>query len=431
MSGRDNIEEPLNARQRQSINDFKELFTDYENNTPTLEEALYQMFISSNFEERKSKNLAQKIVKNCQDKINEIYRYNNKYNHFLESLKITKEEACIICSYTYESEEEKDFLPYKILNKSLLSEDKRHGLEKISKYFYILLKALRKLPKYYMDSTNKYLYRCIKKRIKEEINGYHSGGINIFFSFTSTTMNQRTSNDFLNRVNGDNNKSGTIFVLEGDIWGYNITIFNYFGEVEILLEPETKFIVNYIYPVNDLTFINCKVIESHNVLPEIENTVYDYIQNNNISNPNNNIIPNIINRNPINRIREIREPRVRERERVRVRERDRNNNNINAMRVNPNFNVRERNSENKELRSNNFSQIGFQIINGDILGNNNYKLNKYFPVKNRILYKSPTSNNFKKNLIYLMQNGYERKLAENALFKAKGELNHAIQILSK
>jgi hypothetical protein len=87
MSGRDNIEEPLNESQRQSINDFKELFTDYENNTPTLEEALYQMFISSNIEEQKSKNSAKKIVKNCQDKINEIYRYNDKYDNFLGSLK--------------------------------------------------------------------------------------------------------------------------------------------------------------------------------------------------------------------------------------------------------------------------------------------------------------------------------------------------------
>ena len=87
-------------------------------------------------------------------------------------------------------------------------------------------------------------------------------------------MNKRISNDFLNRENGENNKSGTIFILEGDICGYNISIFNYYEEHEILLEPETKFIVNYIYPVNDLTVINCKVIESHNVLPEIENTVY-------------------------------------------------------------------------------------------------------------------------------------------------------------
>ena len=202
MSRRANIEEPINTRQRQSINDFKELFTEYENNTPTLEEALYQMYISSNFEEQRSKDSAKKIVKKCKDKINEIYRYNDKYDNFLGSLKITKEEACIICSYTYESkiEEEKDFIPYKILNTNLLSEDKKHGLEKISKYLYILLKALRKLPKFYMDSTNRYLYRCIKKRIKEEVNGYHSGGIKTFFNFTSTTMDKGMSLDFLQKT---------------------------------------------------------------------------------------------------------------------------------------------------------------------------------------------------------------------------------------
>ena len=130
------------------------------------------MFISSNIEEQKSKNSAKKIVKKCEGKINEIYRYNNKYNNFLGSLKITKEEACIICSYTYgseQNEEEEDVIPYKILNKNLLSEDKRLGLEKISKYLYILLKALRKLPKYYMDSTNRYLYRCIKKELKKKL----------------------------------------------------------------------------------------------------------------------------------------------------------------------------------------------------------------------------------------------------------------------
>ena len=71
------------------------------------------MFILSNVEEQKSKNSAKKIVKNCQDKINKIY---DKCKNFLGSLKITKEEACIICPYTYESqqEEEKDVIPYKI-----------------------------------------------------------------------------------------------------------------------------------------------------------------------------------------------------------------------------------------------------------------------------------------------------------------------------
>ena len=38
-------------------------------------------------------------------------------------------------------------------------------------------------------------------------------------------------------------KSGTIFRLEGDIWGYDITLFSKYDEKEILLEPERKFIV--------------------------------------------------------------------------------------------------------------------------------------------------------------------------------------------
>ena len=46
-------------------------------------------------------------------------------------------------------------------------------------------------------------------------------------------------------------KIGTIFSLGGDIWGYNITLFNRFGEEEILLEPERKYKVdNVIPPVN-------------------------------------------------------------------------------------------------------------------------------------------------------------------------------------
>ena len=117
-----------------------------------------------------------------------------------------------------------------------------------------------------------------------------------------------------------------------------------------------------------MTFINCNVIESHNVLPEIENAVYDYIQNNNISNLNNNIIPNIINIDPNIRIPENHNREVR----------GRNNENINVIGVNQNINniKRNRNSENKEL-SNKFSLIGLKIIDGDILENYKYKLNNY------------------------------------------------------
>lgn len=43
-------------------------------------------------------------------------------------------------------------------------------------------------------------------------------------------------------------KMGTIFSLIGDLWGYDITLFNICGENEILLEPERKFILRNQYP---------------------------------------------------------------------------------------------------------------------------------------------------------------------------------------
>ena len=46
----------------------------------------------------------------------------------------------------------------------------------------------------------------------------------------------------------DNNKFGTIFTLAGKVWGYDITLFNYFNEKEILIEPERKFKIDEIIP---------------------------------------------------------------------------------------------------------------------------------------------------------------------------------------
>ena len=66
-------------------------------------------------------------------------------------------------------------------------------------------------------------------------------------------------------------KSGTIFTLEGDIWGYNITLFNYYNEKEILMEPERKFTVtNCIGPVNDIIFVTCKILNNKTILDNIK-----------------------------------------------------------------------------------------------------------------------------------------------------------------
>ena len=46
----------------------------------------------------------------------------------------------------------------------------------------------------------------------------------------------------------ENSKSGTIFILCGKVWGYDITLFKSFNEKEILIEPERKFEINEIIP---------------------------------------------------------------------------------------------------------------------------------------------------------------------------------------
>ena len=98
--------------------------------------------------------------------------------------------------------------------------------------------------------------------------GYHNGIIKTFWGFTSTTINSDTSYGFLKK--GGLYKSGTVFILGGNIWGYNITLFNYFGEEEVLLEPERKIKIDLVMPpVNDLIHIICQVVDTPLVLPEI------------------------------------------------------------------------------------------------------------------------------------------------------------------
>ena len=56
----------------------------------------------------------------------------------------------------------------------------------------------------------------------------------------------------------ENNKSGTIFTLTGNVWGYDITLFNYYNEKEILLEPERKYKIDEILPaINNIIHIRC------------------------------------------------------------------------------------------------------------------------------------------------------------------------------
>ena len=272
------------CEKEESINNYKSLFSSYKNLKLNLPDSLYQMFENQKLSNIKCKELTQDILNKCKSKIDQrVAKIKNKYKN------ISIEEAYIICSYTCESKES-EYSPYKILNKNLVSENRKNGVDKVSKYLYILLKTLRKLPRFYPPKNINYLYRCITQKVNLEKDNFNSKSIpykigekKTFWGFTSTTTNPESSYLFLK--DGKELKSGTIFSLEGDVWGYDIEVFNYFGEKEILLEPERKFIVkNVLPPINEIIYITCSIIESPLILLDNEINGHNNIFNNKIKN---------------------------------------------------------------------------------------------------------------------------------------------------
>ena len=157
-----------------SINKFEYLFKDYINNPPSLEDALIEMFVSE-FSKNKSKVSEDelKVFKDkskslCDEIISRVDEYLKvKFSEIKSKYKnITYEDAQIITSYTCELNNKYNFSPFKILNSNLVENDRKSGISNISKYLFILLKALRKLDRYYPDKERNFLYRGINRQVE-------------------------------------------------------------------------------------------------------------------------------------------------------------------------------------------------------------------------------------------------------------------------
>ena len=290
---------------KSSINDYENIFYDYITRTPTLQEALMQMFTSSGLTQIKSNNLINQIL-------NKVNMHLNK--KFIEIRKkypnITAEEAQIISSYTCEltNKEDSNYNIYKILNRNLVSENRQMGIMVISKYLFIFLKSLRKLKRYYPDKQSKYLYRCISTQVELRFNPFNKsqipylrGQTKIFWAFSSASNNPENSYNFLGSL--ENNKNGTIFTLTGDVWGYDIKLFNVFNEDEILLEPERKFMIKEsMPPVNNVIHVRCKILETPIVLERIFELEKNNLNQNKINSSSNNYFNTINTTGVINNI---------------------------------------------------------------------------------------------------------------------------------
>ena len=263
----------------ESIDNYKHLFSEFIKNPPSLDESLYQIFQSGELEENKINTFIEQLKKDCESNLKDRWNdINKKYP------SLTHEQAIIIATYTCEAMDSR-YSPYKILNRNLVSSNREQGLKKVSKYFFLLLKTLRLLPRYYPPPSNNFLYRCIQVKVNlmvdpydEKVVPYIRGKNKTFWTFTSTSPNPKTSISFLSKnkniISEHDFKYGTIFSMSGNVWGYDITLFNIYQEQEILLEPERKYYIENHFPeVNDIIYIMCQIKETPLVL---ENIIGDF-----------------------------------------------------------------------------------------------------------------------------------------------------------
>ena len=259
----------------ESIDNYRDIFTDFLDNPPSLKQALSQIFIAGGV----PKNELNDYVDDLYNKVNKLVEDRNikikeKYPN------ISNEDSLIIASYTCEAKN-CEFSPYRTLNRNLASGNREEGLKKVSKYLFILLNALRKLKRYYPVEEQKYLYRGIKVMVNTKIDPFNPKLVpylrnkqKTFWAFSSTSPLPATALEFL----GDNGyheekkiKSGTFFSLYGKIWGYDITVFNKYKEEEILLEPERKFRIENVIPDhNGIINVTCEIIDSPIVLDDLK-----------------------------------------------------------------------------------------------------------------------------------------------------------------
>ena len=132
-------------------------------------------------------------------------------------------------------------------------------------YLYLFLKTLKKLPKI---QFNQKLYKFIQNEIKtEEDNSnkklipYKNEITKTFWGFTSVNLSKKM--EYVNIKNENSSGKNTLFMIDGDTYGYGITLFNNSGKEKYLLEPEKEYIIkNILPPINDIIIISCKIVKS-------------------------------------------------------------------------------------------------------------------------------------------------------------------------
>ena len=177
----------------------------------------------------------------------------------------TEEDAAAVAMYTYDlGPNDFESNPYRIINKSLVGRSFA-DLQRASGLLYLVVSALRKLPRV----TGRTLYRGVKCEVNLDNKHYCKGNVMTWSALSSTTPGMEVTKVFLAKGSKSGKAAGTLFIIE-DGWGYDIQPYSLFpGEEEIILEPERQFEVDSVVPGDGLTVINLKMLDTPLVLPEV------------------------------------------------------------------------------------------------------------------------------------------------------------------
>ena len=229
-----------------SLNSQEMVYPEYYR-IPTIEEALKEAGLKE--------DQAKEITGVCMSRARKI-------NDLPEEL--TVEDAAALALYTFDyGSKGYESNPFRLLNKNLIGRN-TEGLLRIRGLLYLVMTAMRKLPRY----TGKTLYRGVRQGAKINQGNYIEGKIVTWSAFSSTSPDLGTTKAFLAKNSSDGKASGTLFVIE-NAWGYDLKKFSLFpNEDEILLEPERQFKVKSVLKA-ELNLITLEMVKSPLLLPQV------------------------------------------------------------------------------------------------------------------------------------------------------------------
>lgn len=177
----------------------------------------------------------------------------------------TEEDAAAIAMYTYDfGPANFESNPHRIINRSLLSKNIAE-MQKASGLLYLVMVALRKLPKV----TNARLYRGINGKTNVVEEQYSKGSIIVWPGLTSVSTDMDEIKKFLAAGPGSKKLAGTLFIIE-DGWGYDIQQYSLApNDKEVILEPGRQFRVKTVIQSGEMTYINIQMLDTLPVFPQI------------------------------------------------------------------------------------------------------------------------------------------------------------------